>query len=150
MSFSWRSTWIALRRPNSSMLDLRSLSEDRDEFLVVASLPGGSWMTRDVPGRTRMPVEERIALYLKEELGGEWYERVNTAATLTIHPPEVSHCIRLFWDADWNLRFWYVNLKDPYKRTQSGIQVNDHTLDIVVAPDLTLLVEGRTGISRAG
>ena len=105
-------------------------------YLAIASLPGSTWATRDVPGRTAMPVEDRIAMYLKEELVGEWYERTAAGALLTLHPPGVSHCIRLFWDAEWRFRMWYVNLEDPYVRTHRGIQVNDHTLDIVATREL--------------
>jgi predicted RNA-binding protein associated with RNAse of E/G family len=125
------------RTPPPQLINVRPqvVVEDRLEYLAIASLPGGTWMTRDVPGRTAMSVQEQIALYLKEELNHEWYVRVNAAATLTLHPPGVSYSIRLFWDANWNLRNWYVNFEDAYKRTATGIAVNDHTLDIVVTPD---------------
>jgi hypothetical protein len=110
--------------------------EDGPECLAIVSMPGMTWMTRDVPGRTVMTVDERIALYMKEELAHDWYERTGRGAVLTLHPPAAAHCIRLFWDAEWRLRFWYINLEDPYVRTDRGIQVNDHTLDVVVTPGL--------------
>ncbi|HEY7467161.1 MAG TPA: DUF402 domain-containing protein [Dehalococcoidia bacterium] len=110
--------------------------EDEPECLAIVSMPGMTWMTRDVPGRTAMTVDDRIELYMKEELNHDWYERTGHGAVLTLHPQEAAHCIRLFWDAEWRLRFWYVNLEDPYVRTDRGIQVNDHTLDVVVTPGL--------------
>jgi hypothetical protein len=110
--------------------------KDDEQALVIATLAGTTWCTRDVPGRNAMPVAERIELYMKEELNHDWYERVYTGHVLTIHPPRVSHSIRLFWNPDWVLRFWYVNLEDPYVRTERGIQVNDHTLDVLITPDL--------------
>jgi hypothetical protein len=110
--------------------------KDEEQALVIASLPGMTWMTRDVPGRNSMPVAERIELYMKEELNNAWYERSAQRAVLTIHPPDVSHSIRLFWDSAWRLLSWYVNLEDPYVRTERGIQVNDHTLDVIITPDL--------------
>jgi hypothetical protein len=109
--------------------------EDKPEYLAIVPMPGTTWMTRDEPGRTSMPVEERIELYIKEELTHEWYERTGRGATLTLHQPNAAHCVRLFWDAGWVFRFWYVNLEEAYVRTAHGIQVTDHTLDVVVLPD---------------
>ena len=33
--------------------------------------------------------------------------------------------------------FWYVNLQAPVQRTERGIMVQDHVLDIVVQPDMS-------------
>ena len=109
--------------------------QDSAEFLVLASLPGATWMTRDEPGRTNMTLEERITLYLKEELNLAWYERSIHAPTLTLHPPAEAYSIRLFWQPDWRLWYWYVNLEEPYRRTDRGIQVTDHTLDVLITPN---------------
>jgi hypothetical protein len=109
---------------------------DTAEYLAIASMPGATWMTRDEPGRTSMPVEERIELYLREELTHDWYERTGRGTVLTLHRPGRAHCTRLFWDDEWVFRFWYVNLEEPYARTERGIQVTDHTLDVVALPDL--------------
>jgi hypothetical protein len=81
-------------------------------------------------------MQRRIELYLEEVLYHDWYERSGRGATLTLHPPGVAHCIRLFWDAEWRFLTWYVNLEDPYTRTERGIQTNDHTLDVVITPDM--------------
>ena len=71
-------------------------------YLAIASLPGSTWATRDVPGRTAMPVEDRIAMYLKEELVGEWYERTAAgrpdaapARRLPLHPAVLGRRVAL-------------------------------------------------------
>jgi uncharacterized protein len=109
--------------------------EDNVQYLAIVSMPGTTWMTRDEPGRTSMPVEERIELYIKEELTHDWYERTGRGTVLTLHEPDAAHCVRLFWDDGWVFRFWYVNLEEPYVRKAHGIQVTDQTLDVVVLPD---------------
>jgi protein associated with RNAse G/E len=110
---------------------------DGDDFLGIVSMPGGTWMTRDVPGRNQLTVEQRIELYLKEELHHEWYERTNTGGpVLCLYPHHAAHSVRLFWDAGGSLMFWYVNLEEPYRRTPRGIEVADQTLDVMITPDL--------------
>lgn len=56
---------------------------------------------------------------------------------LSFYVEGVSHSIRVFWDASWRFRHWYVNLEDPFVRTQNAIGVNDHTLDIVADAGLS-------------
>ncbi|KRV47019.1 hypothetical protein AQ490_09690 [Wenjunlia vitaminophila] len=41
----------------------------------------------------------------------------------------------LFWDRDWRLRNWYVNLEEPRARWAGGVDSEDHVLDIAVYPD---------------
>ena len=108
---------------------------DDSGVLATVSMHGSTWMTRDVPGRTALSVESRIELYIREELNHDWYERITRGAVLSLYSPGAAHSIRLFWDPDWKLRFWYVNLEDPYVRTDRGIQVSDNTLDVVITPD---------------
>lgn len=40
-------------------------------------------------------------------------------------------------DLKWQVRWWFVNLQSPIRRTSRGIVVLDHALDIQVEPDLT-------------
>lgn len=130
--------WITRFTPHQLLNVLpQVVVEDGPEYLAVISLPGMSLMTRDEPGRTRLSVEERIALYLNPHLTQDWYERtVDHRAVLSLYQPGGAHSIRLFWDGAWQFQFWYVNLEDPYQRTEKGIRVNDLTLDIVITPDL--------------
>ncbi len=127
------------RSPIRQLINVRPQVVVRDDAqcLVLLSLPGSTWMTRDVPGRNSLTVNQRIALYMKEELDHEWYERTVSGGVLSLYPPDVAHSIRLFGDPEWQLRSWYVNLEDPYTRAEQRIQVNDHTLDLLVTPELT-------------
>ena len=127
-----------LERRKRQLINVRPqvVIHDGDDYLAIASVPGSTWATRDVPGRNAMPVEDRITMYLNEELVAEWYERTASGAVLSLHPPGVAHCYRLFWHTDWSFRMWYVNLEDPYVRTDRGIQVNDHTLDVTATAAL--------------
>ncbi|MPZ50878.1 MAG: DUF402 domain-containing protein [Dehalococcoidia bacterium] len=115
--------------------------QDTPDLLAVVSMPGMSFMTRDTRGRNALSVDDRIALYLRTaEVGltDDWYERdggPTPGAVLTLHPSGEHHSIRLFWRHGWDFRMWYVNMEDPYVRTERGIQTNDHTLDVVITPD---------------
>jgi predicted RNA-binding protein associated with RNAse of E/G family len=56
---------------------------------------------------------------------------------LYIEPHDSMHGVWLFWDEDWNVTNWFVNLQEPYERTKSGIRVNDWYLDLQIKPDLS-------------
>ena len=61
-------------------------------------------------------------------------ERGWTRPVLTLLPTGAAHSIRLHFEANWDLRFWYVNLQTPVVRTDAGISSSDQVLDIVVTP----------------
>jgi len=52
--------------------------------------------------------------------------------------PGRTYSIWLFWEGDPR-RFttYYVNFEEPFRRTPIGFDTNDHTLDIMVAPDFS-------------
>lgn len=56
---------------------------------------------------------------------------------LKIAPTGVPWSVWVFWDADWNHLFWYINLEDVHVRDDTGIRTQDHALDVVVRPDGT-------------
>ncbi len=54
--------------------------------------------------------------------------------------PGKPYSIWLFWEPSPDARqftTYYVNFEEPFRRTPIGFDTNDHTLDILVAPDLT-------------
>jgi hypothetical protein len=94
-----------------------------DEELVALYIPTGStfmrWHTPE-PGR-------------RELVEGEWRRDV-----LRLMYPEKAYSIWLFWEGEGRpFTTYYVNFEEPYRRTAVGFDTNDHTLDIVVAPDLS-------------
>jgi predicted RNA-binding protein associated with RNAse of E/G family len=45
--------------------------------------------------------------------------------------------ISLFWDSETDaLRFWYIDLVTPLRRTAVGFEWVDHGVDVVVEPDM--------------
>jgi len=59
--------------------------------------------------------------------------------TLRLMFPEACHSVWLFWDGDGpsrRLLRYFVNLEEPFRRTAVGVDTQDHTLDIVVTPEL--------------
>jgi uncharacterized protein len=59
--------------------------------------------------------------------------------TLRLMWPGASHSVWLFWDGDGasrRLLRYFVNLEEPFRRTTAGFDTQDHTLDVVVTPEL--------------
>jgi hypothetical protein len=56
---------------------------------------------------------------------------------LFLRRPEDEHMISLFFDSETDaLRFWYIDLVTPLRRTAVGVEWVDHGIDVVVEPDL--------------
>jgi len=54
------------------------------------------------------------------------------------------HAIWVFWRGPQReFAGWYVNLQEPFRRTSRGVDTQDLELDIVIAPDGDLAVQGR-------
>jgi len=128
---NWRFTPVKLVSVSAEIV-----VEDGSEYLATFMPLGTPYFTCDEPERTSMPIEERIRLYGEHMPRSAWYERSNRRAVLSLRQHEAAHSIRLFWDEDWRLNIWYVNLEAPYRRTAKGIGVFDHALDILVSPAL--------------
>jgi hypothetical protein len=92
-----------------------------------------------------------------------WADRESWAGhgTLMVQRPGESYAVWHFWTGD-DRRFacWYVNLQEPFRRTERGYDTQDLELDIVVAPDrsstfkdwdllATRVTEGRFTEARA-
>jgi len=56
---------------------------------------------------------------------------------LVLHQPGEGHSVHLLWSPEWVFRGWYVNLEEPWRRTQIGFDIRDLELDIEVAPDFS-------------
>ncbi len=109
---------------------------DTPEYLALATLAGTTCFIRDEPNWRDLSVSERVLLYQEAELHRPWTERGWTRPVLTLLPTGAAHSIRLHFEANWDLRFWYVNLQTPTLRSQTGISSSDHALDIVITPSL--------------
>jgi hypothetical protein len=59
--------------------------------------------------------------------------------TLRLMLPGRHHSVWLFWDGLGDQRtfsYYFVNMEEPFRRTPVGIDTQDHTLDVVISPDL--------------
>ncbi|HEY9183071.1 MAG TPA: DUF402 domain-containing protein [Gammaproteobacteria bacterium] len=66
-------------------------------------------------------------------------EHVWRSDTLRLMFPGRRHSVSLFWERGNNgTQFdrYFVNLEEPFRRTAIGFDTQDHTLDVVVRPDL--------------
>ena len=58
---------------------------------------------------------------------------------LVITPPGVPWSVWLSWTDEWEFQGWYVNLEAIHERTHSEAATEDHILDLIVAPDRTVV-----------
>jgi phosphatidylserine/phosphatidylglycerophosphate/cardiolipin synthase-like enzyme len=75
---------------------------------------------------------------LEQRFTSEWHagdHHWRDAHVLMLKPANRSFAIWHFFSRDWDFEGWYVNLETPYRRTATGFDTRDHTLDIVVEPD---------------
>ncbi|WP_345942768.1 DUF402 domain-containing protein [Streptomyces sp. SID486] len=113
---------------------------DTGEALVAACAPGAEtrWPALYVKARddgdqsARTKAFDVMATGVWELVAAVWQE----TELLLWKPPETWFSINAFYTAD-GLRNWYVNFEHPTRRTSSGFDTFDLTLDLVVAPDLT-------------
>lgn len=59
--------------------------------------------------------------------------------TLRLMFPGARHSVSLFWNTTSTMRRflrYFVNLEEPFRRTAAGFDTQDHTLDVVVTPEL--------------
>lgn len=107
--------------------------------------PGATWPCRVVEDR-----DDLLALHIPAgTIFKEWQPAPSSpnrqladtrwrTETLRLMFPGRGHSIWLSWLAgeQRTLRGYYVNFEEPFRRTLLGFDTNDHTLDIVVAPDM--------------
>jgi predicted RNA-binding protein associated with RNAse of E/G family len=114
-------------------------------YITRDGKPGMAWPCRLVADR-----DDLVALYIprgttykawqnppavaeRQLVDAEWRRDV-----LRLMFPNRGYSIWLFWQAEAERRFttYYVNFEEPFRRTAIGFDTNDHTLDIVVTPEL--------------
>ncbi len=109
-------------------------------YITRDGRPGMTWGCRVVEDRPDL-----LALYLPKETphkrwsagpnGRELADSAWWADTLRLMFPGRAHSVWLTWRPEGFVGY-YVNLEEPFRRTPIGFDTNDHTLDIVVKPDL--------------
>jgi Protein of unknown function (DUF402) len=63
-------------------------------------------------------------------------ERWQGHGVLMLQRPGDAYAVWVFWFGESReFRGWYVNLQEPFRRTETGYDTQDHELDIWVRPD---------------
>jgi hypothetical protein len=109
--------------------------EDTPNLLALYTPAGaafqlGRW---EAPSRNHLSIEERLRVYMSDE-PPVIEQRTTRYHVLTLNVPGAWHSFKLFWDREWTLLNWYVNLEAPFLRLERGIIHRDLFLDIVVTP----------------
>jgi predicted RNA-binding protein associated with RNAse of E/G family len=106
--------------------------EDTDDLVALFIAAGSKYKA----GQKRTAAQKR-ATPLPALPAGEYVWRTDT---LRLMFPGKQHSVSLIWvDTDTGRQFskYFVNMEEPFRRTPVGFDTQDHTLDIVVQPDLT-------------
>ncbi len=122
-------------------------------YLTRDGRPGMSWpftvvvdrpdlVALYIPAGARYRQFRRLPVSEARERG---YDRVLDLArwrrdTLRLMVPGAAHSVWVFWEQEQGERrhsAYYVNMEEPFRRSEIGFDTNDHTLDIVVTPDLS-------------
>ena len=111
-----------------------TVAEDCGELLALYSHPRTPYRSAAIRSRHALPLAERVEQMSRPPPGRLRHELSPDAHVLTLNPSGAAHSFWLFWNADWTLRRWYVNLQAPLRRTALGIAVVDRVLDLKVAP----------------
>jgi len=114
--------------------------EDTTEQLVLYFPCDSTYATADnlggQAGRYRLPIPERVRAFIDFE-PAEYVRRVNNRwHVLYVLPPDAWHAVWIFWDSDWRVVNWYVNLQRPFDRSGHSIVDTDIYLDLILTPDL--------------
>ena len=57
---------------------------------------------------------------------------------VAVHSPGTQHSVLSIWDTSWKLLHYYINLESDLVRTDAGFEYEDHFLDVIVEPDLSV------------
>jgi len=105
--------------------------EDRPDLLALFIAAGSIYKA----GPKKAAAEKRVMQ--KTTLPpGEYVWRKDT---LRLMFPGRRHSVCLFWAQHGHgrtLSYYFVNLEEPFRRTAVGFDTQDHTLDVVVTPEL--------------
>ncbi len=106
---------------------------DDPEVLAVWMAPG-TWCVKPVlADGTAVHREPLATRYRKPRV--TQIERWWGTGVLKLARPEEPWSVWLFWEAGWRFKNWYVNLEEPRRRWEGGVDSEDHFLDISVNPD---------------
>lgn len=112
-------------------------------YLTRDGRPGMAWpfvVVRDSPEIVALFIPAN-ATYKRWGVAADGTRRLVDAAwrddVLRLMFPGRGYSIWLFWrviEGERRLAHYYINMEEPFRRSEIGFDTNDHTLDVVVQP----------------
>ncbi len=111
-----------------------TVAHDADDLVALYLCPGAICKSLDAEGAAKNSWTEKLLAREWTLLDREWkWSRI-----LMLHRPGRWSSIWGFWgEQGGDPLAWYVNLEEPWRRTDVGFDSRDLQLDIVVMPDHT-------------
>jgi hypothetical protein len=119
------------RGPYVTWAKATTVVADDERGLLLWLPPGADFGYRVLPDGDMVRAAPTVEAYGAGALALRTWQR---NAALLWHPPGAAHSVWWFF-RDGAFTNWYVNLESPAHRHPDGVDVVDHHLDIVVAPD---------------
>ena len=110
-----------------------TVAHDDDDLLAVWVAPGTECIRPVLADGPEISGEPLATRFRKPRSAHR--TRWSGTGVLKLACPGEPWSVWLFWDRDWGLRNWYVNLEEPRTRWSGGTDSEDHVLDIAVYPD---------------
>ena len=113
----------------------------RQVWRGVPTLGWAGIVVRDTPELLALYVPEGSPLAYADDFFGEphpWWPKEcwQGHGVLQLQRPGESHAVWVFWDGpEREFDAWYINLQEPFRRTERGFDTQDLELDIVVRRD---------------
>lgn len=103
---------------------------DSDELLALFIAAGSVYKAEPKRSAAEKRVDTRARV--------PQHEYIWRNDTLRLMFPSKHHSVSLFWSSGTVRRLlkYFVNMEEPFRRTDVGFDTQDHTLDIVVTPEL--------------
>ncbi|RAJ71598.1 uncharacterized protein DUF402 [Streptomyces sp. Amel2xB2] len=106
---------------------------DTPELLAAWVAPGTVCVKPEMADGTPVHHEPLATRYTRPRrtVLSRWFG----TGVLKLAVPGEPWSVWLFWERDWQFKNWYVNLEEPHRRWDGGIDSEDHFLDIALYPD---------------
>jgi len=107
--------------------------QDTADLLAVWMAPGTECVKPLLADGTPLHHEPLATRYTKPRttVRSQWFG----TGVLKLARPGEPWSVWLFWEREWRFHNWYVNLEEPLRRWEGGVDSEDHFLDISVRPD---------------
>lgn len=108
--------------------------EDSDALVALHLAPGTTWAAPAFYGRHNEGWKHAAS---GGELGNYDVRVWHSTHVLMLMRPGDPYSPQGFWSETGDFIRWYVNLQDPFRRTEIGFDTMDHLLDIIASDDLS-------------